>query len=60
LPSNGRVSFAPVCYGARGDLTAGVVNEPVGGPVPRQAWSVRTITGELIYEDGDFLGPGQS
>jgi len=60
LPSNGRVSFSPVCYGARGDLTAGAVNEPVGGPVPRQAWSIRTITGELIYEEGDLLGPGQS
>jgi len=40
--------------------TAGAVNEPVGGPVPRQAWSVRTITGELIHEEGDLLGPGLS
>jgi len=40
--------------------TAGAVNESVGGPVPRQAWSVRTITGELIHEEGDLKGPGRS
>lgn len=36
------------------------VTEPVGGPVPRQAWSVRAITGEHILEGGDSIGPGVS
>jgi len=40
--------------------TKGAVTEPVGGPVPRQTWSVRTLSGEVIHEDGDVIGAGQS
>lgn len=36
------------------------VNEPVGGPVPRQAWSVRTFPGEVIFEGGDTIGTGSA
>lgn len=38
--------------------TARAVTEPVGFHAPRQAWSVRTLTGEIIYEDGNTMGPG--
>lgn len=40
--------------------TARAVPAPVGGPVPRQAWSVRTLSGEVIHEEGDTVGPGVS
>lgn len=42
------------------DWSARPVSEPVGGPVPRHAWSVRTLSGEVIHEQGDAVGPGQS
>jgi len=35
---------------------AGGVSEPVGGPVARRTWSVRTLPGEVIFEEGDMLG----
>lgn len=28
--------------------------------MPRQAWSVRTISGDVIHEEGDMVGPGAS
>jgi len=35
---------------------AGGVAEPVGGPVARRTWSVRTLPGEVIFEEGDTVG----
>jgi len=37
--------------------TAGAVEQPVGGPVARRSWSVRTLPEEVIFEDGDALLP---
>lgn len=34
--------------------------QPVGGPVPRQTWSGRTLPGEVICEGGDSIGRGVS
>jgi len=52
------VSATATAHGRTWEAVA--VNEPVGGPVPRQAWSVRTPGGELIHEGGDTLGPGRT
>lgn len=38
----------------------GAATEPVGGPVPRQWWSVSTPAGEFIQEEGNTMGPGAS
>ena len=35
------------------------VTDPVGGPVPLQTWSVRTLSGEVTHEKGDVIGAGQ-
>lgn len=40
--------------------TAGPVSEPVGGPVARRVWSVCTMPGEFIVEEGDAVGLGQA
>lgn len=34
------------------------VLQPVGGPVPRQAWSVPTASGQVIHEGGHTVRPG--
>jgi len=34
----------------------GGVAEPVGGPQARRTWSVRTLPGEVISEEGDTVG----
>ena len=39
--------------------TAGAVHQPVGGPVARRSWSVRTLPWKVMHEDGDSAGPGQ-
>lgn len=36
------------------------MTEPVGGFVPRQALSVRTLLGEVVHEEGNTFGPGMS
>lgn len=36
------------------------VTSPVGGSLPRQMWSVRTLTGDHISEGGDAVGPGRT
>ena len=40
--------------------TAGMVMQPVGGPVATQSRSVRTLAGEVIHEEGDSIGPGRA
>lgn len=65
LDVEGSVEPAPASssatYTAHGvEWKARNVSEPVGGPVPRQAWSVRTLSGEVIHEEGDTAGPGQT
>jgi len=40
--------------------TAGAVMEPVGRSVATQSWSVRALSGEVIHEEGDSIGPGRS
>jgi len=39
--------------------TAGMVMQPVGGPVATQSWSVPILGGEVIHEEGDSIGPGR-
>jgi len=52
---------APAVATAHGlKWTAGAVMEPVGGPVATQSWSVRALSGEVIHEEGDSIGPGRS
>jgi len=34
--------------------------EPVGGSVATQSRSVRALSGEVIHEEGDSIGPGRS
>lgn len=54
-------SVDPAITSAHGlSWTAGPVSEPVGGPVARRVWSVRTMPGEVIVEEGDAVGPGQA
>jgi len=36
------------------------VLQPIGGPVARRAWSVRTLRDEIIAEGGDAVGFGRS
>ena len=36
------------------------VLQPIGGPVARRAWSVRTLGDEIIAEGGDAVGFGRS
>jgi len=40
--------------------TVGAVTTPVGGPVPTQGWSVGTLSGGVIHEEGDTIGPGRT
>ena len=34
------------------------VLQPIGGPVPRRTWSVRTLAGDITAEGGDSVGYG--
>jgi len=36
------------------------VTLPIGGSLPRRSWSVRLLSGETIFEDGDAIGPGRT
>lgn len=36
------------------------ITQPIGGPVPRRSWSVRTLGAEVIVEGGDAVGFGRS
>ena len=36
------------------------VLQPIGGPVPRQTWSVRSRAGDAIVEGGNSVGHGRS
>lgn len=36
------------------------VLQPIGGPVARRPWSVRTLGGDIITEDGDSVGYGRT
>jgi len=48
---------APTTVTAHGlTWAAGGVAESVGDPVARRTWSVRTLPGELIFEEGDMVG----
>jgi len=40
--------------------TERAVTERVGGPVPHQTWSVRSLIGKEIHEEGDIIGAGTS
>lgn len=54
--------YHPCCNHSctRGAHPAGPVSQPVGGPVARRLWSVRTMPGEVIMEGGDSVGVGRS
>lgn len=54
----GASSSAPLAATAHGYAwTQMYKTEPVGAPIPQQAWSGRTLTGEVIFEEGDSVGP---
>jgi len=62
--AGGAISAAPTLPPSTGTahaLTwpAGAVHQPVGGPVARRIWSVRTLPGKVMHEDGDSADPGQ-
>lgn len=59
-PSQARTTPAATTavHGVR--WTAGPVSQPVGGPVARRLWSVRTMPGAVIMEGGDSVGVGRS
>lgn len=54
-------AFGPAGATAHGYVwKEGAATEPVGGPVSRQWWLVRTPAEEVIQEEGDTMGSGAS